>query len=451
MGALALTNNNKTQPGVGAPQLGYGNPAAAANRQEILTVEQAKKEMLANARFVTDKENFRNGAPITRPVTEMVQIRSGEVLPSLATELGVSINETNEFTRRVFLRAQDNKISVSEMLDLMDPQSRHIGTPEGELDAFDRQLVVAGIRVKSNPAKNQFADKVERFETSNIPGSQVLFPEWINRVLRIPPIAQDILGYLVDQHTQIVGGDYRTIYLDNSNPADRRMYRIGEGADIPKAQMKTTERAVPVGKYGRGLEGSYEAYRRIQIDKFQIFIQQLGMQSRLDRATTALYTLVNGDGNGNAAVNWNQSVLDTGVVPTYAAFLDFQMKFYPYVLGTMVGSEVSLVKFLTMTRPNIDPLTILALFQNRTTPAGKVELPQEMFSGFDLILSPDMPDGVFLGLVKGVALEEIMEAGSSIVEIEQLVSSQRRGIYATENVAYAKIMDWAAKTWTWNA
>jgi hypothetical protein len=425
-------------------------------RQEVITNEQARKELQDRARFVVNAENFKDGALINRPVTTSVRTRAGDVIETLAGAVGCSPNDNNELIRRVFNRAKDNKITVSEMLEIIDPSDYYAGTPEGELDAFDRQLMVAGIRVKSDPAKGIFADKVERFETSNNPGSVVLYPEFINRQLRANLIAPDILSTLVNVTTTITGRDYRTIYLDNSDPKTRRMYRVAEGAEIPKTKLVTSERGITLYKYGRGIEGSYEAIRRTQIDKFAIFAQQVGMQSRLDRASAALNVLVNGDGNSNSATNYNQSSLDTGSTPTYNAFLAFAMNFYPYKLRILLGNAASLIKFLAMAKPSVDPFTVLALLEQRNTPSTMVDLPQNFFGGLSLLMHPDIPDGLFIGIGtdpngNGVALEEVVEAGSTIVEPERLVSSQREALYMSEIVGYAKILDGSVKTWTWNA
>jgi hypothetical protein len=424
-------------------------PAGEPNRQPVLPNQ--KQAVLENRikTFLAD-ENVSPTGPARRPVIEDVKVNCGELLNTLARSFGLPDAKERSFITRVYDAARERKMSFGELLESLDPSEEYRYAPDDRQDAFERQLHLAGIRVKSNPAKGQYADSMQRFETSNLPGSPALFPEFIDRVVREPLIAQDILSQIVAVRTPIVGSDYRSIYI-NDTAAQRRMVRVAEGTNIPKTTITTSEKSIPVLKYGRGLGASYEYFRRVQIDKFAILMRRMAMQNNLDKANAAMLTLINGDGNSNPATNYNQSTLDTGVVPTYAGFLAFTMKFFPYKCDVLVGNEVSLVKFLTANRPSVDPFQVLALLQNNQMVSQQVRLPQGIYTDVNLILLPDMTDGVIVGLSKDFALEEVTEIGSNIIDVESYAHNQSREMYITENIAYAKLLNEAVRTWTWNA
>jgi hypothetical protein len=373
-----------------------------------------------------------------------------EIIPQMA---GSNMGDVTslDFMGGVQRKAKDLGTTFSEMLEMADPSWMYTGTELEGTDAFDRQLYFAGIRVASDPKKGLYADQVERFFQSNTPGSQVLFPEYINKVMRAAMIAPDILDQLIATTTSIKGDYYRTIYI-NDTAGQRQMRRVGQGAEIPKTTFTTGERSITLYKYGVTLEGTYEFFRALQIDLFTLFMQRVAIQAMIDRAGAAIDVAINGDGNGNAATNYNQSSLDTGSTPTYAAFLKFQAKFYPYHLNTLVGGETAFVNFLTMARPSIDPFQVLALLQpGKPFAAQEVGLTQGIFTSLNLVYLPTVATGVLVGLDKQFALEQVVEEGASLVETDRLITSQRNQIVISEKVGYDKLYDQATATWTTNA
>jgi hypothetical protein len=332
----------------------------------------------------------------------------------------------------------------------MDPSEQYAGTELANMDAFQRQLFFAGIRTQSIPEKGIYADTVNRFFQSNVPGSQVLFPEFINRVMRQSLIAPDVLPFLIAITTGVTNELARSIYT-NDTVGQRRMYRVGQGAELPKTTFTAAERAIILYKYGRLLEGSYEYFRTVTIDLFSILLQRIALQANLDKADTAIDVAINGDGNNNAATNYNQGTLDTGTTPTYKAFVAFALKFYPYQLNTLVGGDTAFINFLSMARPSIDPFQILNFLQNGGILNQRVELGQNLFTDVKLVYLPSTPANVLVGLDRRFALEQFNEIGASIVETDRLISSQRNQIAVSEKVGYGKIFNEASRTWTTNA
>jgi hypothetical protein len=409
----------------------------------------AAKETQNRINYLIDPTNYRNGDAVTRPVATEVRTRAGEILPQLASSLSVDLS-SDGFMSRAMSKANATGMTLSEFLEVVDPSDRYTGA-EREMDAFERQLMIHGIRTKSVPGKGIYADNVQRFFESNQPGSQVLFPEFINRTMREGLIAPDTLQYMLALRTGTDGSaDYRTIYTNESED-DRRLVRVGEGADFPTTVLSTAEHALRIQKYGRKFEGSYEFFSKVRIDLFAIMLRRTAMQNNLDKADFAAYVAINGDGNGNAATNYNQGTLDTGTTPTYKAFIAFCMKFYPYQLNTLIGNATSLVNFLAMSRPSIDPFQVLALLQQNYMVEQQVQMPQGIYTNIRLLLLPNMTDGIYLGLDNRFALEEVSVNGSNLVETDKFVATQRNILVISERNGYGKIFNEANRTWTWNA
>lgn len=378
------------------------------------------------------------------------QTKAGEIFSQLASRLNVP-PDSPEFGQRLFRKLREDNTSLSAFLNRVDKDHFYNGELS-RMDAYERQLAIAGIHTQSDPTKGVYADKVERFFQSNVPGSQVLFPEFINRTMRQTKLAPDILPFILATTTGIAAGDsYRTIYTTD-DATQRRLYRVDQTAEMARTKLTVSEHLVKLYKYGRILEGSYEFFRRVTIDLFAIILARIALQTNLDKAATAIDVAVNGDGNSNPATNYNQSDLDTGTNPTFKAYINFSLQFYPYRLTTLIGNAAALTAFLTIQYPNINPLSVLSFLSNGGAYAPQaVEMPQPLFNNVQFIYLPDAPSNTLIGLDKDYALEMVVENGSNLVETDRIVQRQVNDVVISEVVGFAKIFPEATKTWTLNA
>lgn len=388
-----------------------------------------------------------------------------------------------------FLRdARSKGHSVSLALEAADPTTEY---PEGDrlrqLDAFDRQLLRFNIRTKADlrlmqPASQlvEFMDPKRpdgtRFFASDQPQSWVLYPEFINRQMRIIPLPEDVLGSLVAQVTPVDTDLYKTIYLNDNlqtapGQAQRQLVRVGEGAEIPRITIGTFENGIQLTKYGIALAGTYETYRRLRVDLFTIFLARIAMQIKLDLATWALNVLQLGDGNGNAAPNYNVSSLDpaaptlnftgtdfvTGATSTitkgltYKAWLLFRATLYPLHMNVVAGRLNELLQVLTLQFPNVDPLTLLALLQqpDQRVQTGKLSMRVNLFNqDVELVYHPWAPGGVLLGLDKRFAIEQLVENNSALTETDKDIRSQLNEIVVSQVVGFGKFLTLASSQLT---
>jgi hypothetical protein len=434
----------------GGERFGAATPSPLAMKQQQSLIDAASVGNTQVGAIDTLQNRIMQGVTANmRGSLEVGTTGASELLPQLASKFGVPA-EVPEFTQRLYRHLKDKNMSMSDLLDSIDRSSYYTGEM-GQLDAYQRQLAIAGIKTKSIPEKGVFADKVERFFQSNVPGSQVLFPEFINRTMRQAKLAPDILPYILATTTGIQAGEaYRTIYT-NDVVDDRRLFRVDQTAEMSRTRLGVSEHLVRMFKYGRILEGSYEFFRRVTIDLFAIILARIALQTNLDKATTAIDVAINGDGNSNPAVNYNQSALDTGTTPTFKGYLAFALNFYPYQLTTLIGNASALTAFLTIQYPTINPLSVLSFLQGGQTIPQRVDMPQPLYNDVQLIYLPDAPSNMLIGLDRSFAIEMIMENGSNLVETDRIVQRQVNDVVISEINGFAKIFPEATKTWTLNA
>ena len=228
-------------------------------------------------------------------------------------------------------------VSLTSLLEELDPSK-----PEDHLDAYERQLVKAGIKIKG-----EGCDYVERFFGSST--SAALFPEFVSRQIRA---GQQMLTYLKDVvavRTKIDDNTYRTLYMSDAESgavaADRSLRRTGEFGDLPRVRIRTAEHTLTIVKYGRYLEASYEALRRKKLDVVSVFLQALGLQIEKDKFAQALGVIINGDRNGNPA-----TIIATTAagVMTYADLLKLLLAFYGtgYQMNVMIALAARCITIL---------------------------------------------------------------------------------------------------------
>jgi len=263
---------------------------------------------------------------------------------------------------------------------------------------------------------------------------------------------------VIANYTPVDGAAVRMPYLDIPSPFSgnvdyRRMARVAQGAEIPPTTIKEKEQVANLFKYGRSLKITYEALRRIHIDLFTILISQIALQSSLDKAASAVDVGINGDGNGNPAINSNLTTLDpttTAGTLTYAAWLAWQMSFYPYDLTTVIAAKSEIIKILVMSVPGLNAQNVFTLL--RPGPVeNSIELPQGLFHQTRLIYLPSMTPGLLFGLDKRFGLEQLNETGGTLTETNKWISHQFNEIVMSEVVGHDKILADACRTLNLNA
>jgi len=357
--------------------------------------------------------------------------------------------------------------------------------PGDKLDAYERLLMEAGIRTRSNPEAGIWASNAGMFQKND--GTRALLTEFFARNWRkasyamaqqravhlssdgiagswerpyadamTPRLSQQLapaipLAELVSMTTPISGDTYRSYYL-TVDAEKLRQYRVGETPEIPIAKIAGADRNIRLKKFGRGIEASYEDLRRMRVDKLAYFVQLMAVQSEIDKVAAVIDVLVSGDGNSGAPTNYNLTTLDSSATAgtlTLKGWLAFKMKFaQPYVLTTALMQEaVALQVALLNTGSANVPLSAVNLAN-----LGTGAVPINTFA--DLVRygwTSDAPSLKILGFDNRMAVERVTEIGSEISEMDRFVKSQTQVLVMSEVEGYAVLDINGVKTLNINA
>lgn len=341
----------------------------------------------------------------------------------------------------LYRQAHSKEMTLSMYLESLDP------SPEGsKLDAFERLMQEAGIVTRNIPEKNIFSSKVDAFYRTD--ENKLLFPEYIARTLVQAMVQYPVFQYLVAARTMIDSNVYKAAYLDlddASNKKATQMRRVTEAAELPVAKLKLGESAINIYKYGRAIEASYEALRRMSIDVFNIHLQEIGIQAADNKIAEILTVIKDGDGNNNAATIYKAKDLDSSFSSalTRTAWIKFLLKFYPRACNTVVADEEGLLQILEV----LYPASTVAGLMDELLANGlniSVQLPQNIVTNVTLLYSPYVEKinnkHAIYGLNRESAIEEIVEVGSTISEVDKFIKNQTELLTISENSGFRKIL-----------
>jgi len=360
----------------------------------------------------------------------------------------------------------EDKPTMSRALEEASP------TEDGGPDAFERLMQEAGIRTKSDMQAGYYASHASRF--LDTPATKTLLTEFFARNWRKVsmggmqqrsillsdagtsgsferPYADAMmvrpserieaaipLSELVAMTTPIDSDSYRSYYL-TYDATQLRQFRVGESATIPVATVTGAENTIRLTKFGRGIRASYEDLRRMRVDKLSWFIQQMAVQSEIDKVAAALTVMINGDGNSNSTpTTHNLTTLDTAAsagTMSIKGWLSYKMKFaQPYIMTTALMQEaVALQVALLNTGSANVPLSGANLGNLGTgvTPINK--FADNVGYGW----TSDAPTLKIVGFDKRFALERVTEIGSEIAEMERFILNQTQTMVMSEVEGYA--------------
>jgi hypothetical protein len=371
-------------------------------------------------------------------------------------------------------RAYRAGMNLSRWLEEQDPSAEYT---DG-LDAFERQLAVAGITTTTNRERGFYADRFEKFEEAGEAG-RALQIEWMARQYRkVAGMTRSMfssdgsavgtimrpyvdaaqaryaqmspaipLAELIALHTQIDSNVYRALYL-NDDEKEYRMVRVGEAAEIPGATLTEGERPIDLYKYGRKLKISYEALRRVPIDTVAFYIARMAIQAEVDKVKTVLDVIVNGDGNaGTAAQVIKLSDVDGNAtlgVLTLKGWLAFKMKFRnPYALTHELAREDAVLQQLLLTTgsANVPVLTLAGAAHF----GGFTPINPALGDNVRYGITDDAPADKVIGIDSRYAIEQVSEIGGTVQESMRWITNQTQDLVFTEVEGYAVIDSKAAK------
>jgi len=333
---------------------------------------------------------------------------------------GVDLTRTAaiEIDRGLYQEADTRGMSLTELLecDEFDP------SPQGAtLDAFERQLALAGVRLggKNPTTVEQFFQK-----------ASTLMPEFMLREIKKGQAMRSELSRLIANSTSVSSNRYTPFFVDTSDDSKFALRPIGDGAEVPQLLVNEQTHAVNVRDYGLALKASYKALRYRSTSQFRVLLWYIGFKMQTDKVGMVVNTIINGDGNDNAA-----AVINTDASGTldYNDLIKLWASFAPFEMNTLV-CHINTLK------------TILALDEFRDPLAGfrfqKTGLPFSPL-GATLIRSDDVPEDSVIGLDHRFAVEEVITQ-PLMIEYDKIIEQRFEEAVISESVTYAKVIREAA-------
>ncbi len=342
----------------------------------------------------------------------------------------------------LYKKASELGMTFWQFLEVINPSK------EGDrLDAFERQLKLAGIVVKSDTNRGVYSSPGEYFFQSDRPGSAILFPTLLQKTAlwaKLNRVA-DINKLVATTRTIAGTSAFQVLNIDDSEitgaEGKGRRFRVDQRGNFPRVKISWSEKTNAVTKHGVQLDWTYEFVRRASIELMQTVVARIMLQDQKEVVNDAINIAINGDGTGanpaadvytfcTSAVSPTSSEiqLNTGTTQAagelpYEGYLKFIGGMQPYMPNVVCGSLNTLVKFVTMSRPNMDPAEIITRLQEAKS-QGTVRISENIFPNVELLLIDSMPESTLLALDSAFALERVIELGSDIQETEKVIKNQ---------------------------
>lgn len=356
------------------------------------------------------KQFLRSPAGETFGQSEQPQDRPGPVDLSRAAAI--------EITKDLYLEAEARGVSLSELLEAeeYDP------SPRGSaLDAFERQLVLAGVRLGGKQPTT-----VEQLYQQ----APALMPEFMMREIKKGQSLRPELQRLVANSTAVASNTYTPFFVDTSDKSRFSLRPVGEGANIPELMVTEQNHSVSVKDYGLALKTSYKALRYRTTSQFRVLLWYIGFKMQTDKLALVVDCIINGDGNDNPAAVINAA--GSGTL-TYEDLVSLWSEFSPFEMNTII-THIDRMK------------TILTLDEFKDPLAGyRFPWKGELFSplGAALVRCDDVPSDYVIGLDSRFAVEEVVTQ-PLMIEYDKVIDQRFEEAVITESVTYAKVLREAA-------
>ena len=187
-------------------------------------------------------------------------LKMAEAEPEKSGPIDLSRASELEIDRETYMEAQSRGMTLSELLEADEYDPSPVGCP---LDAFERQLALAGVRLggKSPTTVEQFFQQ-----------APALLPEFMLREIKKGQAMRPELGRLIANSTSVASNSYTPFFIDTSDDTKFSLRPIGDGADVPQLLVTEQNHAVKVTDYGLALKTSYKALRYRTSSQFRVLL-----------------------------------------------------------------------------------------------------------------------------------------------------------------------------------
>jgi len=323
-----------------------------------------------------------------------------------------------KLAKEMYTQAAQQGMTFSELLAVENP-SKVAGLDAYQFALYDRKFDLS-------------KDTVERFYQTK--EDSILFPEFINRNVRIGIAGLGRLDLTLDEMiattTTIDSGVYQTVKAEfDAKKID--FTRVSEGAPFPTVAISAGKESITLAKIGIGMDATYEVLRRMKLPLLAIHMQLIGQRLAKRNVAYAMYNIINGDGNDNAAPQTAAQAI------SYDNLLDFYLDMEDWEATVWAGKKALLKTVFKLTEFK-DP----QLFDTAKTGdlAKTFGYNIKRFAWTETTLG----DKMLVAIAKNAALELVREAGSELVETDKIIDRQFEKTVISQVLGFSRIFKNAA-------
>ena len=259
-------------------------------------------------------------------------------------------------------------------------------------------------------------DSVQKF--FDYSDTTVLFADLYKNQVVAGKLKSGIVSQLVMSSNQISAENYHKIYLEETEK-ERQLSKVRRGEPFPVTRMSISKESIWLQKYARLLEIADEVLKYQRLPMFNAAAQQIGLQLDIDQTNTAVYNLINGDGNSNTP---GSTV--SGAITSTSVLIEFYTKLpQPYKID----------KFLIRKAKNVSYLNTLTGFTNLNLQMGSLPLSLPEWIEWD---ESTLGATQVLGIDSRFALEEV-HTGALQTENDRIIDGQINQVTFVWNGAYS--------------
>lgn len=273
----------------------------------------------------------------------------------------------------------------------------------------------------------------DSFYTRDMPFPDVKDINWVDRDQRTPR-NRVTLSDIVNARVGIDGDQFKNAIIERGTEDELEPSRVAEAEDLPLYTIKTGEESIRIYKYGGRVRASYEYLRRTKLNLMARTLAGIGRREEIRKLRDALDVAVNGDGNGNPAINVNTGNASAWRLTDFD-LLEAEMSDYDREPAMFVADKATLLAIRALRIPTsgveLTPSQLAMYGLGYITPSGvpiKFAPSDSILEGSDKLLTWGIGDGV----------TQVTENGSIIREADRFIRNQVEEMTISENVGFAK-------------
>ena len=327
---------------------------------------------------------------------------------------------------RLYKEADERGLTLFDVLEERDPSERDAGgSIVSPLDAFERQLMLAGI---SSSEKQSVT--VEQFFSSP---AMILTPEWFRRQIKAGMDMKPGADKLIAVESSVKGPSYKPLYISSPEIKGKSLSEFSEGSSVPKVTVTYRDKDVSIRDFGRGIDFTYRVIRWSSLAEFKVILWYIGFNIQNDKIGAVYNAVVNGDGASGAADSVSAGTPGYANL-TYDDLVSLFVEFEPFEMNAVIVNKNVESKILSLAEFK-DPLAGFT-FQN----TGKIVTPM----GAEIFRYDDAGDDYIAAIDKRFAIKKGVEQ-DLLIEADKIIEKRIEECVVSESIAYSVLCDNARK------